>query len=326
MNRVSVSAVVATYNRAHLLPRLVDALAAQRDAPPFEVVIVDNGSSDQTSQTLEALAARTDVAVRSVRLHPNRGPGPARNAGWRCARGELIAFVDDDCVPDPAWLAHLAGRLAEVDLVQGRTLPHPQQLHHRGWFDHHVEVTHDRRFYETCNIGYRREVLERLGGFAERYQARGQRPSMYGDDTDLGWRALEAGARYAFEPEALVWHDVRPGGLRDRLGDLPRREGVVLAVRQHPGLRHHLESRWFYKRSHPPALLATAGLAQLAARPTSGNRWVAATVLAAPWLAYHGRRVARREWASVLPRLFVVDVVETAVLARGSLRHRTLLL
>src|SRR4051812_244886 len=93
---VTASVVVATRNRAALLPRLVAALEAQAGAPAFEVVLVDDASHDHTPTTLEQLTESASVPVRHLRLDENRGPATARNAGWRAARGELIAFTDDD--------------------------------------------------------------------------------------------------------------------------------------------------------------------------------------------------------------------------------------
>src|SRR5687767_8588263 len=100
-----ISVVVATHQRRHLLPRLLGALDAQREVGPFEVIIVDDGSTDGTWEELVRLGVDARFPLRVERLENNCGPAVARNVGWRRAEGQLIAFTDDDCVPQPGWLA-----------------------------------------------------------------------------------------------------------------------------------------------------------------------------------------------------------------------------
>lgn len=313
-----ISVVVATYNRAEGLERLIHALEDQQAAPPFEVIVVDDCSTDETHKKLFALpqAARLDLTL--LRTGQNGGPAIARNIGWRAARGAAVAFTDDDCLPQPGWLAALARGLTKADLVQGRTIPNPN-FELRA-LSHSVERVSEAGFYETCNIAYRRDVLESVDGFDEQFRA------PFGEDTDLAWRAKSAGARTMFETEALVWHDVSPGSLKSKVRQLPREAGVVLAVRKHPGLRAHTQTPLFFKRSHPRALVLLAGLVLLARRPGSLRRWATAGTMAAPWLLYQSRIVDKREWRHALPRLFVLDIAQIAVLARASLRYRTLFL
>ncbi len=96
----SVSVVVATRNRAAFLPDLLEALAGQTmDTSRFEIVVVDDGSTDDTWSALEALADATTLQLRGLRLGRSIGQGPARNVGVQAARGEIVAFTDDDCIP-----------------------------------------------------------------------------------------------------------------------------------------------------------------------------------------------------------------------------------
>src|SRR5438093_9901845 len=104
-----VSVVVPTRQRAPLLSRLVAALEVQADVGAFEVIVVDDASADGTGTALERLASAASIPVRAVRLAARRGPAGARNVGWRLARAPLVAFTDDDCVPQPGWLAALGG-------------------------------------------------------------------------------------------------------------------------------------------------------------------------------------------------------------------------
>lgn len=322
----SVAVVVATRGRAGLLPRLVEALAAQRLPGALEAVVVDDASPDDTWPTLERLAATAPFPLRPLRLARRAGPATARNAGWRATTAPVIAFTDDDCVPRPGWLAALLRALdAGADLVQGRTVPNPNQLHRRRAFARTIETTAESGFYETCNMAYRRSVLKALGGFDERFR------HPYGEDTDLAWRAKEAGYTSAFASDAEVWHDVVPSSFLARLRDARRREGMVLAVARHPRLRETLDHPLFYRPTHPHALLAAAGVAAWLGRPRSPRRFVLGALAAAPY-TWHRTRGAdgiwcrKREWPIYVPAFLAADLADIAVLAWASLRHRTFLL
>jgi GT2 family glycosyltransferase len=326
-NSPSISVVVPTCNRSERLPRLIQALEKQVDAPPFEVIVVDDGSVDNTWTTLQQLAQTTTINLRPLRLETNRGPSSARNAGWRAACAWAVALTDDDCVPQPHWLAELDKQLRSFDLVQGRTVANPEQADDRSWFSHTVEVEYERGFYETCNIAYRRSLLERLNGFDEVFHEKERgKGGGWGDDTDLGWRAKESGARTAFASQAVVWHDIHHAGLRSRLRALPRQAGLVLALKRNPGLRESFESRWFYQPSHPRALALLAGLILLAFRPRWLLGWILAALLSVPWLKYRGSMIPRWRWRRYLPRVLVFDLAETGVFVVASIRHRTFLL
>jgi hypothetical protein len=237
----------------------------------------------------------------------------------------LVAFTDDDCAPRPGWLAALHRRLAGADLVQGLTRPDQDEWDARGPFSRTLWVSDESGFYETCNMAYRREVLERLGGFDERYR------HPYGEDADLAWRAKTAGCTSTFAAEAVVHHEVTPSDWRARLRDARRLEGVVLNVRDHPWMRDRLHRRWFQRPSHPPALLALAGAVVALSRPRSPVRWLAGAALGAPYLWHRTRGgdpawCRRRDWPVVLPQMLAVDLLDVGVLAKASAKHRTFLL
>jgi GT2 family glycosyltransferase len=199
-----VSVIVPTCNRGERLERLISALAEQDLTEPFEVVVVDDASHDDTLVRLGRLKAAQPFTLVPVPSAHNTGPAGARNRGWTVARGELIAFIDDDCVPAREWLRHLVDGLASADVVIGRTRPPEDQLHLVGPFSTLLDLDHNRSF-SSCNIAYQRSVLEKLGGFN---QVAFKWPN--GEDTDLGLRALKAGFRDHFVSGALVWHDVGP--------------------------------------------------------------------------------------------------------------------
>ena len=253
--------------------------------------------------TPEVHAVLQEAGVRVVRSE-GVGPAAARNAGWRAASSELIAFIDDDCLAAPGWLAALTA--SEGEVVQGRVEPHPAEAARLGPFARTLRVDAAGPFFQTANILYPRALLERLGGFDEAY------PYPAGEDTDLGWRAREVGARIVFTPDALVWHAVHEMGAVAMARDARRWGSAVRIVKRHPGLRVHFHRRVWWKRSHERLLLGVLGLA-VVRRP-----WALALLL--PWVLEH------RTGARSLPGPLLVDAAEIAAMADGSARARTLLL
>jgi glycosyltransferase involved in cell wall biosynthesis len=251
-----VSVVISSWNRAGLLPRLIQALEGQTLSPDsFEVVIVDNASTDDTSDVLARLASTSSVALRWKRIEPNRGPASGRNAAFSLSTAPIIAFTDDDCVPDPGWLeAGLRALDAGRRVVVGSTRPNPEQIDLLAR-PYARTVTEDEgmRFYNTCNVFYRRADVEGAGGFDERFSSPG------GEDTDLAWRVLGEGAEAGFAAEAIVYHDVHADGLAGAAREAIRWTNIPLVVARHPSARRLLHWRVFWKPSHPRALLAMRG-------------------------------------------------------------------
>jgi glycosyltransferase involved in cell wall biosynthesis len=316
------SVIVATYQRADRLTRLINALDAQLDVGPFEVIVVDDASSDHTWTELERLRTESTCTLKSLRLDSNSGPAVARNIGWRAAGAPIIAFIDDDCVPHSSWLAALVEAMKDADVVQGRTCPDPAQLYKLGPFSQTVEVT-GPGFYETCNIAYSRELLARIGGFDEQFRY------PYGEDVDLGCRAKNAGARTTFRINALVYHDVSTSSFLRHVRRARQLGGAVMLLRLHPELRPILYRGLFYRPSHPRAIIAGLGLLMI--RPSVAVPLRAAGALAI--LAYAQYRIRREPLpggpcrnAASIPAALAADLAEIAVLAWASARHRTLML
>lgn len=319
-SHVRVSVAVSTYRRPHLLPRLIAALEKQTLAPEaFEVIVVDNASPDDTSAVLETLANATTINLRHLRATEQRGPAGGRNLAWRTARAPIVAFTDDDCIPSPDWLeCGLAAFDGRPQIVIGRTIPPADQLDEIKRAFARVLSVEQVRFFETCNIFYRRADLMEADGFDEGFRQPG------GEDTDLALRLVEDGAEALFAPEALVEHDVRPGSWSAALREATRWTDIPLVLRRHPAARANLLHRWvFWKPSHPTAILAAVGL-------LAGTRWRPALALALPWCHY---RVSidpvapgPRRRVAALPGALAIDLLEVAVMLRGSIRHRTVVL
>jgi glycosyltransferase involved in cell wall biosynthesis len=126
---IRVSVVVPTYRRPELLDRCLAALDRQDvDPAEYEVLVADDAASDTTRRHVAIRARMTRPAVRYLAVTTSHGPAAARNVGWRAARGEVVAFTDDDCCPDPGWLAAgLAACSSDVAAVSGRVVVHGGQ-------------------------------------------------------------------------------------------------------------------------------------------------------------------------------------------------------
>jgi glycosyltransferase involved in cell wall biosynthesis len=310
---------VSTHQRARLLPALVAALEAQTmDRSQFEVIITNDGSTDDTAAVLDDLQRRSPLTMTVLHAEQNRGAAAGRNLAWRAARAPLIAFTDDDCRPQPKWLEAGVAAMEHARVVVGQTTPPPdQQKLAFGPFARALWMR-EAKYFETANVFYRRSDVEASGGFEERFRA--------GEDTDLALRVVPDGKGAAFADEALVLHDVRPSEFAGALRETMRWIDLPLVVRRHPQVRTTLlHRRVFWKKSHPPALLAAAGIVLATA-----SRRLLPLLLVAPWVVF---RVARepltpgpRRRVVVLPQGLVLDLVEVSVMVRGSLRHRSLVL
>jgi GT2 family glycosyltransferase len=310
-----------TYRRPAALRRALAALL-QLESPSggYEIVVVDDGSplSDGVSAVLEQAAASSPVPFRWERLPMNRGAAAARNRAWHLAAGEWVAFTDDDCVPRRDWLVRLHDHVVagDADIVQGRTVPDPAREHLLARpFARSLRVERLSGYYETCNIAYRRNLLEQLDGFDESF-------TLACDDTDLGWRAATAGARAVFSEDAVVEHEVSVRDWRVELRSRRRWAETVKIAARHPEARRLAWRPFVYRKEHAPVLAALAWLPLAAPRGTR-PLWLAASGAA---VAAAAVRAGSPSAALTMGRRRLVDAYEVAVLMRASVRQRTVLL
>jgi GT2 family glycosyltransferase len=309
---LEVSVVIPTFARETRLAFALEALAAQSLAPDrFEVIVVrPPGASGPFAEGPDGLTVRFETGPTASR--------PAqRNHGWRLARGHLVAFTDDDCRPTDGWLnALLAVADGERSVVQGRTAPDPDEIHLLHGLARSVRVEEVSPWYETCNIAYPRALLEELGGFDERFTG-------LGEDTDLGLRALAAGATVIFSETAVVHHAVEaqplPAAIRS---GLIKWDTTPLVYREHPEHRRHLFAGLFFNRTHASVCAALAGLLVRRRHPLLG------AALATPFVAESidrenlGPRGLVRQLIH-LPARFLRELAMVAGIVRGAVRHRS---
>ncbi|HUR51579.1 MAG TPA: glycosyltransferase [Mycobacteriales bacterium] len=318
--RPTVSVVMVTHDRRPLLAQALDALEAQT-LPDVEVVVVDNGCSDGSS---EDLAERAGPRLKVLRSETNSPPAQARNRAAAVASGEVIAFTDDDCRPVPTWAECLVAGMREgIGIVQGRTTADPrlplEPLSRTQW------TPAEYGLYETANVAYDAECFRAVGGFDEQLAAQvadvlGPRLGRYpfGEDTDLAWRVRRAGAETRFAPHALVEHHVFPPDRRLLLRRSVLAAGFPLLAREVPELRRvFLTGGFLLGRHRVWHLLALGALPTALVTP-----W--ALVLGAPyaWRLVQPRRRGRKARIKALPVLVLRDLAETGALVVGSVRAR----
>jgi glycosyltransferase involved in cell wall biosynthesis len=304
MPRVSV--VIATHERPRLLLRCLVALLQQDVGPDaYEIVVVDDGSSEWAhQQTLRNVGALGSMpgrpGVRYFHQTPNRGPAAARNAGWRAACGEVVAFTDDDTLPCADWLSQGLAMLEQgYDAVAGRIeVPLPPRP-----TDYERDAAGlAAATFATANCFVRRRALEAIGGFDERFA------SAWREDTDLCFALRAHGARIGMAEAARVIHPVRPAGFGVSLAQQRKVMFDALLYKKFPA--------WYRAdiRPRPPwayYAMVAAGLFGVAAS-LRGLAWPAAAGFGV-WLALAGRFAWRRLADTCRTPRHVVEMLWTSL-------------
>ena len=200
----SVSVVVCTNNGQATIRRCCDALS-KLDYPKYEVIVVNDGSTDETAKILREFP---DFHVVQI---PNGGLSKARNAGMKAATGQIIAYTDDDAYPDVHWLKYLAETFMSSQHVAAggpNIPPEVNEIRARSialapGSARHVLLTDDEAEHiPGCNMAFRKSALEAIGGFDGQFR-------IAGDDVDVCWRLQERDGTVGFSPGAMVWHERR---------------------------------------------------------------------------------------------------------------------
>lgn len=244
-----VSVVIVNWNRRQLLAESLASLL-QDQGVPFEVIVVDNGSSDASPDLVEEFARSAPFPVHLIRNQNNRGFCGANNQGIQAAQGEFVALLNNDAEADPGWLAALRSVFAEPDVGMAASkivvhenphiidkvghLIYPDGQNRgrgtgevdRGQYDQVEEVL----WPDGCACMYRMSMLREIGLFDEDLFA-------YGDDADLGLRARICGYRSIYTPHARVRHHrgATLGQLNPVRITLIERNRLLLAVKLFPG-------------------------------------------------------------------------------------------
>ena len=269
-----VSVVVPTYKRPDLLERCLAALQRQTLAAlEYEIIVCDDGPSDEARRVVEQARAGLPggAQIHYIEVTATQGPAAARNRGWERARSAVVAFTDDDTVPDAGWLeAGLAAIAQGADAVTGRIeMPLPEEP-----TDLELDAAGlTRAEFVTANCLVRRDVLEAVGGFDERFSM------AWREDSDLHFKLIEGGYTIVRSEEALVVHPLRPMPFGASISMQKKVLYDVLLYRKHPRLyrqRIRPTPPWKYL-GISAALLAGVVCAAV-------GQWVAAGLFLAAWI------------------------------------------
>ena len=206
---IQVSVIVPTYNSGAALKKCLEGLEKQNfPTNQFEVIVVDDGSTDETASLLKQYSAR-------YFYQDNAGPAAARNKGVELAKADVVLFTDSDCVPDENWIKEMAGSLADPEIVGVKGAYETKQ--NALWarfaqieFMERYKLLLKRKYIDmvdTYSAGYKKNLFLSAGGFDTAF------PMPNGEDADLSYRMSQKGWKMVFNPKAYVWHLSHPDTL-----------------------------------------------------------------------------------------------------------------
>jgi GT2 family glycosyltransferase len=233
IRRATVSVVIPTCNRLPFLFSLLDSLASQRDSPLYEmqVIVSDDGIRDDTSQIPQRYPW-----VRYVR-GPRRGPASNRNNGAKYATGDLLIFLDDDCVASETLVSSYVNKMNDspgISVFEGRI----SAIGYRKSYAEQCPVNEAGGYLWSCNFAIPRSIFVELRGFDERFQFAVM------EDVDLRERLLAQNTSIIFVPDAQVFHawETRTGWRRLRHGML----SYLVYLQLHPDKAHKTPSYFLH--------------------------------------------------------------------------------
>lgn len=278
-----------------MLKRCLESLSAQRNAPAFEVIVVDNGSSDGSVEWLDEMRGLLTFSLRIIKNTENRGFCGANNQGIAKSRGEWVALLNNDAEARPGWIAGMwdavrsrpaYGMVAckilvyedprKIDKAGHLIYPDGQNRGRgsgqadRGQFD----VVEDVLWPDGCAAMYRKSMLDAIGAFDEDLFA-------YGDDAELGLRARIAGWECVYTPSAVVLHHRGStlGLFSARRLELIERNRILLAVRHFPLSLLCVNGFYWITRMGAGAWAALHGRGEAGRFQGMGGKWKIAMAL-----------------------------------------------
>jgi glycosyltransferase involved in cell wall biosynthesis len=198
-----VSIIIPTYNGAKRIGKCLEALTQQEYQGEFEIIVVDDGSTDETEEVVQQYSQ-----IRLIQ-QPNAGPAAARNQGARVANGDILLLTDDDCVPMPDWISQMVQPFLENPELVG--IKGVYRTHQRELTARFVQLEYEDKydvmakyayidFIDTYSAGYRRDIFLKYDGFDTTF------PVACTEDQELSFRIGRDGHKMKFIPQAIVYH------------------------------------------------------------------------------------------------------------------------
>ncbi|MGA1847792.1 MAG: glycosyltransferase [Thermoplasmatota archaeon] len=194
-DREKISVVVTVKNEANNMEDLLDSLVLQEG--PIEILIIDAASTDGTQEIVKRYRKKYPFII----LHQYAAQrGESRNKGIQMASGSIVAFTDGDCIANPFWAKEIRKSLGKEDIVGGKTIAMGYEpfknlgrveVYHKGF-----DIT-----FPSCNLAYRKNILEDIGGFDPRF--------VTAEDVDMNYRAVQGGYRIVENGKMVVYHKER---------------------------------------------------------------------------------------------------------------------
>ncbi|MBI5280855.1 MAG: glycosyltransferase family 2 protein [Candidatus Solibacter usitatus] len=288
-----VSVIIVNWNRAALLQAAMASLLREQGVP-MELIVVDNGSTDASIETVRRFAAGAPFPVRLIANPGNRGFCAANNQGIAGARGEFVALLNNDAEANPLWLHHLRRMFDRpaIGMAASKILVHeePRMIdkaghliypdgQNRGRGSGEIDNGQYDRVEEVlwpdgCACMYRASMLASIGGFDEEFFA-------YGDDAELGLRARICGWGCLYSPEAVVRHHrgATLGQANPRRITLIERNRVLLAVKLFPGSLLWRNVAYYLARLCAGLWAALLNRGEISLHPTPAGKLCAALAL-----------------------------------------------
>ena len=315
--------VVVNWNRRDLLKASLESLRRQHTKAPLEVIVVDNGSSDGSSEmVLHEFASDPAFPVRLLQNQENRGFCAANNQGFAASDSEFVALLNNDAEAEPGWLQALASAFEgrpDVGMAASKILVHedPRRIDKAGHLIYpdgqnrgrgtgevdqgQYDLVEEVLWPDGCAAMYRRAMLDQIGGFDEDFFA-------YADDAELGLRGRIAGWKCLYTPAAVVRHHrgATLGVRSSRRLELIERNRVLLAAKLFPWSLLWLNPGYYLMRLVAGLWAALAGEGEVGRYPgVSGKAGAALALLRGDFqaLALLPRMLAKRRSVNRFRRL-----------------------
>lgn len=330
---MNVSIVIPTFNRKYVLREVLESLFNQTyPKDKFEIIICDDGSTDGTDLMVKELITSTSFKMSYLKVNSNhKGPSNARNVGVFNSSGEIIGFIDDDCIATPTWIEDAIPYFQNKAIggVQGSVLP--QELEGtkpRKTFRVKKTVRHtdDNGRYVTANLFLRREAAIRCGGFNRKFTRM--------QDTDLVYRIKKLGYNIIFDKSIITYHRVIYVGFLQYIKSLKKYEFLPLLVKENPEVRKTLYIGFIERKQDIyPSITLLFLFSLFLDIIVRINTLIIYSLLVSCIISYLWGRVIRDNNIRLYPlrilaffRNFIIDIIVIYYLLKGSIRYKSLVI